>query len=136
MPRMLQALLIAGATALVPACHDVPTEPSGPLDRELVLKRGESARVDEASLTLRFDTVTGDSRCPGDAICIQGGDAVVQVSVLPFSGQPARYDLHTATPASANHGSVTLTLEELSPYPFSSRPFDPSEYRARLRLTR
>jgi hypothetical protein len=134
--RSIQALVATAATAAAPACSGAPTSPSNPFDREVVLAPGQSARVDEARLMLRFDEVANDSRCPGDAICILGGDAVVQVSVLPFAGQIARYDLHTASPASATHGEVTLTLQELSPYPFSSLPFDPSEYRARIRLAR
>jgi hypothetical protein len=132
----LQCLALAAVALLVPACADPPAAPSGPLDTQITLARGQSARVDEAGFTLRFDTVSGDSRCPLDALCIQGGDAIVKVSVMPYRGRTTQYDLHTATPASATHGSVTLTLEELSPYPFSSRPFDPSEYRARIRLTR
>jgi hypothetical protein len=133
---ILQALAVAAAALLAPACSEAPNEPSGPLDKLVTLGRGQSARIDEARLTLRFDTVSGDSRCPADALCITGGDAIVKVSVLPYEGRAAQYDLHTATPASATHDSVTLTLEELSPYPFSSRPFDPSEYRASIRLTR
>lgn len=133
---ILQIVALAAVAFLTPACDDPPSAPSGPLDTQVTLARGQSERVGDAGFTLRFDTVSGDSRCPGDALCITGGDAIVRVSVMPFDGRTAQYDLHTATPASATHGSVTLTLEELSPYPFSSRPFDPSEYRARIRLTR
>ena len=38
--------------------------------------------------------------------------------------------------APIRHREYKVELLELSPYPFSSRPFDPSEYRARLRITR
>jgi hypothetical protein len=81
--------------------------------------------------------VTGDSRCPADAICIQGGDAVVHVRVYDERGT-ASYELHTgdSSQATAAHRDVRIALVELQPYPFSSRPFSPSDYRATLEVRR
>jgi len=92
--------------------------------------------VTEADITLRFDGVSGDSRCPGDAICIQGGDALVQIAVLPRRGTARSYDLHTGDMRPVAHEDLTIALVELSPYPFSSRPIQPSDYRATLRVSR
>ena len=58
---ILQALAVAAAALLAPACSEAPNAPSGPLDKQVTLGRGQSARIDEARLTLRFDTVSGDS---------------------------------------------------------------------------
>jgi hypothetical protein len=80
--------------------------------------------------------VTGDSRCPGDALCILGGDAAVLVAVLDGSSVSA-YELHTGSLEPVRHGELTLSLEELQPYPFSSLPaIRPADYRATLRATR
>jgi hypothetical protein len=77
-----------------------------------VLAPGETGEVGTTGPRLRFQGVTGDSRCPAGALCIQGGDAIVRIDVLQKSGG-------------------------LSPYPFSSLPpIAPGDYRATLRVTR
>ena len=56
-----------------------PVGPTVPLNERFTLSPGEVAVIDDADVRLQFVRVTGDSRCPADAICIQGGDALVQV---------------------------------------------------------
>jgi hypothetical protein len=120
----------------VTACGDTPSSPS-PIAQEVVLAPGQSADIQNAGISLRFDGVSGDSRCPGDAICIQGGDALVKVSVLASQGRASEYVLHTGDMRPANHQDLTIALLELSPYPFSSLgPIAPKDYRAKLKVTR
>jgi hypothetical protein len=88
-----------------------------------------------AGIRVRFVGVFGDSRCPADAFCIQGGDAVVRIDVLGVSGASSTYDLHTGDMQPIRHGELTIALENLSPYPFSSRQIAPGEYRATLRVS-
>ena len=78
----------------------------------------------------------GDSRCPADAICIQGGDALVRIDVQSAAAGQGTYDLHTATMQPVRHGELTIALVNLSPYPFSSRPILPDDYRATFKITR
>jgi hypothetical protein len=85
---------------------------------------------------LRFEGVTGDSRCPIDAICIQGGDASVQLTVVPDSGAGRAYVLHTGDMRPVSHNELTIALVDLTPYPFSTRPVAPQEYRATVRVSR
>lgn len=110
-----------------------PVSP-GPLDHQLVLAPGQTVRVDSA-LRLRFVAVVGDSRCPGDALCITGGDAIVRIDITA-AGLSAERDLHTGDMQPVTHQGVRVELVSLDPYPFASRPFDPSEYRATLRVVR
>jgi len=131
---MMLHLLIAIAVAVCAACS--PSGPTARLDENFVLAPGESARVAGADVSIRFVGVQGDSRCPADAICIQGGDALVRVEVLPSTGGARTYDLHTATNQPVRHGDVLIALVELAPYPFASRPTQPGDYRATLRVTR
>ena len=118
------------------ACSDSPAAPSGPVDEQVTLAPGQTTAVSNTSFQLRFVGVSGDSRCPADALCIQGGDAIVQIDVLPAAGSNTRYELHTGNNQPARHGSYVISLVELSPYPFSSRPISPDDYRAKLRITR
>jgi hypothetical protein len=117
----------------------IACSPSGPtvrLDQNFVLAPGETAKVTSADVRVRFVGVQGDSRCPADAICIQGGDAIVRVEVLASTGGASTYDLHTAKSEPVRHGEVSIALVELTPYPFASRPTQPGDYRATLRVTR
>jgi hypothetical protein len=117
------------------ACSEKsPVSPS-PVDREVVLAPGQSAAVSEAGITLRFEGVSNDSRCPANAICITGGDAHVKIEVIPAAGSGQPYTLHTGDMRPVAHGDLTIALVELSPYPFGT-PIEAGEYRAKLRVTR
>ena len=126
------ALCLLSATA----CQDSPSQPTVPLNQQFTLAPGEAATVTGASLQVRFVRVTGDSRCPGDAICIQGGDAIVQISVGNRNGS-ADYELHTgdSSRSAVSHAGFRVELVSLEPYPFSSRPFSPDQYRAILKVS-
>src|SRR5262245_20681798 len=50
------------------------------------LKVGESTRIDEVEVTLTFQKVSSDSRCPKDVTCIQAGEAVVVLSIETGAG--------------------------------------------------
>jgi hypothetical protein len=119
------------------ACSEKgPTAPS-PVSRELVLAPGQTVRVSEAGIALRFDGVSGDSRCPADVFCVHGGDALVQIVVLPARGTSQGYALHTGDMRPVSHEDLTIALVELVPYPFSSKPpIQSADYRATLRVTR
>jgi hypothetical protein len=120
----------------VTACSgSTPASPTH-FSRDLVLSPGQTVPVAEAGISLRFDGVSGDSRCPLDAICIQGGDALVKIAVLPSRGSGRDYALHTADLRPVGHDDLTIALLELSPYPFSSRTIAPEDYRATVRITR
>lgn len=135
LPIALRASVPLACILTLVACSDSPTAPS-PVDRRFTLAPGESAQIAEAAVGVRFDGVTNDSRCPGDALCLLGGDALVHVTVLSGSVVTA-HELHTGSMAPVLHGDLTVSLETLEPYPFSSLPpIGPSDYRATLRVTR
>ena len=121
----------------VTACDErSPVGPTVALSQRFPLAPGESAWVHGTALRVQFLRVSGDSRCPADALCIQGGDAIVHVRATESTA--ADYELHTGGPP---HAVVTpsgfrIQLEELQPYPFSSRPIQPGDYRATLIVTR
>jgi hypothetical protein len=130
---MWRLALVSLVTSLS-AC-DSPSAPTVRLNEEFVLQRGEAATIGDTGIRIRFVGVQGDSRCPADVVCIQGGDAIVRIEVTSASGPVATYDLHTGDMRPVVHGSLTIALVQLSPYPFSTRPIQPGEYRATLRVT-
>lgn len=121
----------------VTAC-DSPTGPSVGIDERFTLAVGDTARVASTDVTLTFVDVQGDSRCPADAICIQGGDAVVRVRATGGS-RTETLELHTgdSSKASVQYQGFRVTLSELQPYPFASRPpIGANDYRATLVVSR
>ena len=119
----------------VSACDESLTGPTVPINTEFVLAPGSSAVVDGAALSVRFNRVSGDSRCPADAVCILGGDAIVQITASGAGGT-REYELHTGDMRPVRHGDLTIALVVLAPYPFSARTIQPDEYRATLKVTR
>jgi len=133
-----KSLILAVACLLVAtACDEKsPVGPTIPLDQAFTLAPGEAASIAGTPVTVQFVRVSGDSRCPADAVCIQGGDALVHIRAM--NGAAVDYELHTGdqSRAAVIHQGLRLELVQLQPYPFSSRTIQPEEYRATLRASR
>ena len=122
------------ALGTIGGCDESP--PTGPsLNEEFTLAPGEITTIADAGVRIRFDQVEGDSRCPADAVCVQGGDALVRIAVVERSTERP-YELHTGNMEPVTHDGLTIALVQLQPYPFSSRTIEPGDYRATLRVTR
>lgn len=95
---------------------------------------GQVVRL-ESELMITFDSVTADSRCPIDAICVSAGDATVHLTLEQGASRGER-DLHTSLLAasSATFLAYSVRLLELQPYPRSSSPTRQSDYVATLRV--
>jgi len=129
----MRYLLLGLCLLSVTACEGSPTGPTITLNTEFTLAPRQAMGIDGTSLTVRFNNVSGDSRCPADAICIQGGSAAVGITVL--SDRSTRdYELHTGDMRPVQHDGLTVALVQLAPYPFSSRTIQPDEYRATLKV--
>jgi hypothetical protein len=132
--QVMRAFLVLLALAAV-SCGDSITGPTVPLNRQFELAPGQSAVIEDAEVSIRFNGVSGDSRCPADAFCILGGDAIVRVTAL--SRQSSRdYELHTGDMRPVQQDGLTIALVQLQPYPFSARTIAPGDYRATLQVTR
>jgi hypothetical protein len=121
----------------VTACDENLVGPTVGANERFTLAPGEAATVRDVDLSVQFVTVSGDSRCPADAICIQGGDALVHIRVID-GGSSSPYELHTgdSSRATVTHKQARISLLELQPYPFSSRTIAPGDYRATLSVSR
>jgi hypothetical protein len=132
--RVMRYFLVVLALGVV-GCDDSITGPTVPLNSDFELAPGQSAVVEDVSVSVRFNRVSGDSRCPADAVCILGGDALVHITAL--SRQSSRdYELHTGDMRPVQHDGVTIALVQLQPYPFSSQTIQPGDYRATLKVSR
>jgi len=136
----MRSFLMVLCLVAVTACDEGnPVGPTVGVNERFTLAPSELATVGDVGLVVQFVTVSGDSRCPADAICITGGDALVQIRVLNESGgNAASYELHTGdtSRATVTHNQARISLVELQPYPFSSKTIAPGEYRATLIVSR
>ena len=133
MRRLVWIVCLLGVTG----CDGSPDGPTVALDERFTLSVGATARVDPAQLRLEFVDVSGDSRCPADALCIWGGDAVVQLRATAGTAGTT-LELHTgdAAKAFAVFQGLRVELKELQPYPFSSRTIAKGDYKATLTVSR
>ncbi len=131
----MRACLFVCALAAGIACDESVTGPTTPLNQEFTLNPGQAAVIEGTGVSVRFDRVSNDSRCPADAVCVLGGDAIVNISLVS-SGSTRAYELHTGNMQPVRHNDLTIHLVQLAPYPFSARTIPPQDYRATLRVTR
>ena len=133
MRKLSTFLFTALIAAAMAACSSSPTAPTGPTP--VTLAPGQSTQV--GSLAVKFIGVTIDTRCPADAMCIQMGDAFVALETAMLGGRRA-FELQLLNPThrSTTHGSYSIELTEVNPYPFSNRPIAPADYRVTLRVAR
>ena len=130
--RAFVLILLAG---LMASCGSTSVQPSTPIDATLTIPIGQTVTIDGASLGVRFESVTEDSRCPINAMCITAGQAVVKVSVVSAHTNGSA-ELRN-TPASAKTaavGDVRLEFTQLEPYPELGQP--KADYRLTVRVTR
>ena len=132
MNAVRRALLLL--TIAIAGCASTSVAPTGPFNKEVTVAQGKTASVVDG-VSLKFVAVSGDSRCPADAVCIQGGDAIVKLEVT--SGNDAReVELHTGNMQPVTSGNLTIELVQLTPYPFSGKTIQQEDYRATLKVSR
>lgn len=123
-------LLLAGACASNPAVAP---------DTEFRIRHGESVRIAPGDVTVRFDAVTSDSRCPRGVNCVWQGDATVALTVSDESGSESIV-LHTSggpdRPTEAVARGFRFALVGLEPQPEAGGSIPSGEYVAVLRATR
>jgi hypothetical protein len=131
-------LIGLAATAALAAC--AAPRPAAPrqaaetvaADAPFTLAVGGRARLDSPDVTIEFQAVESDSRCPRDVTCVWAGDAVAVVEVAA-GAERETVRLHTnLEPRRAGALGVELELAELSPYPVSTGKIEAAQYRARL----
>jgi hypothetical protein len=125
--RTYAGLVMAAFAALGVAC-DSPTRPTvADVGEPFSLKVGRSAEVGDI-VTVKFERVVSDSRCPLDALCITAGSALIELQVS-IGGDQATLGLTTDAPGwNVVHGGFLFRLVELQPYPRASMPTPARDY--------
>lgn len=104
------------------------TAAGAPAGTIIELRPGEAKTID--GLTVGFDAVVSDGRCPIGLLCFWEGDAACTLWAQAGDSDRADLRLHTSAyfDRSATYAGRTITLQSLNPYPVYERPTDPGDY--------
>ena len=130
--RYLSTIVFSTILAASLAACSSPTAPTDPT--VVTMAPGQSTSV--GALSVKFLGVTIDTRCPANALCIQAGDAYVALEASTLLGaRDFELQLLNPTKKGTTHGSYSIELQEVSPYPFGE-PIKPADYRVKLRIAK
>jgi len=123
------------STPTTPVPDREPTNEGEARDR-LEIPLGRSVHLDTAHLTIQFESVPEDSRCPLDVVCAWAGNGAVRLNLVSGAGSSTPSTLNTTLePQSVVSQGVSIRLLELKPYPVHPGPHDPAAYIAVLQVT-
>lgn len=126
-----------------PACAGAPPTDPGPVGaiasqakvqtvfgQAFQLRNTETAAFGSDGLTLRFDRVTTDARCPVGHPCESEGDAVVEVTLHESPRDAATFELHTDPnlKTEATYLRYRVKLVRLDPRPIGEQPVPLPQY--------
>ncbi len=135
-----RSLLLVPVLFLASGCcwwHDHDVVGPSHLGARVTLRPGETVEIDHHDyVAVRFNHVVEDSRCPANAICVQPGRAVVELTVF------TEHDTDTlvlSTEAGQRAGmteDVLVELVSVDPYPAVAHAIPASDYRVTVNVTR
>ena len=131
------AAVILASCATPPAAATGASSPEIQVDRvsQFELHVGETARVRDEGVAIRFVGVGEDSRCPSDVKCVWAGNAALRFSLVSAEGRETEQKLNTTLePRSVTTPSYRLTLVSLNPVPLSTSKIAASGYVVRLKV--
>ena len=74
---------------------------------------GETVNIAGERLTITFQDVLQDSRCPVGVQCIVAGDAIIAVTLAKTGSSSATLSLNTESPVTAQYLNYTVELVDL-----------------------
>lgn len=136
------ALAIAGAfystSCDKPVC-DCPAFPNGDTVTVSINEKVNVYNCCDDRFSITFNNVKEDSRCPEGFNClvmnpVWAGTAKISVKINGL--QNAELKIINPTVINSGGHTYTLLLTELTPYPKSGLPTDPSTYKAKVVVNR
>ncbi len=105
------------------------------------LKKCADGKISRDKLSLCFDSVINDSRCPANAVCVWQGTAVAKFS-LTKNDKSTSFELATIKMSPNYHKDTAIMgykieFVNLSPYPGTvPTPFPADQIKAELKITK
>jgi hypothetical protein len=119
------------------------------LNNEFTLATGQSVSVKKTDLTVTFNAVLSDERCPREIECAASGPVTVSLSVQQDGDVPATISLQTFTDQEGRTpggsfegiedrveiGDYLIQVVGILPYPQNLSGIKPSDYQATFMVT-
>jgi hypothetical protein len=107
------------------------------LGQEFELKINQEAMIEGEALTVAFESVLEDSRCPEGVDCIWSGNAKIRLRSGKQKLTPEAIELNTNVGSkSSSYLNYDISLVALKPRPKADKPLQPNEYRVTLIVTK
>ena len=137
--------MIAGLTVVIAAiaifpstgCSNNQVAVTIGLGEEFTIGVGDSAQIAGEDMTITFNEVIGDSRCPQNVTCVWEGVASSKITIT-YRGENHSTVLNQpglTEKATDTFIDYTLTYS-LNPYPREGKEISPNEYRLTLTITK
>jgi hypothetical protein len=137
MPLMISAIfsfLFIFATA--PAEHATVTK-GATLGQEFEVRLGRQVSIEHEGLTVAFNSLVEDSRCPQGVTCVWAGNGKVLLRLSKTGKRPALMRLNTnLDPKQDAYRGYDVKLVDLRPYPKKDVSIKKRDYVATLIVTR
>lgn len=132
--KMVKTIILLSLSILLIECSDSSTNYNEvELDKEFNIKVGDSAIISQQGIIIKFKTVSEDSRCPIEALCIWPGNATVILELKNSNGDTLTSNLNTSIePKEVNFSNLITVLKGLTPYPQLDGTINSSDYIAKL----
>jgi len=126
---------IACAALLAAGCGSNPAEPEIPFPVTMTIQAGTAVTTN--GLFVKFTEVSNDFRCPINALCVDAGDAHLEFDFsIDGRFEHKRLQVFNSNLRFATFEGYTIEVKELTPGRDMSRPMEPSDYRAKLVISR
>lgn len=135
MRKIAVALMFVSASCMTPSqpgsTSSVSPSIQVPPGRQFQLGVGQEARIQGTPITVRFQKVDEDSRCPIDVNCVWAGNAVARIWLSAGEGATGESRLNTTLePKSTSFNGYNIRLVDLKPVPKSGSKIPASSYLA------
>jgi len=124
MRRVLLSIAIFLGLASV-ACAQVDSADA--MNNTVKIAYGQSVTVPGSDLTLIFEELDSDSRCPEGVQCIRAGDVSVKIRAIAAGQSCSTYTLKLPGREHAHYQGYDIELLEVSPKPTKAQPQPPAE---------
>jgi hypothetical protein len=130
-PKYMSCLILL--LVLCTGCVRIEVIAKASLGQEVSLRIGQTAQIQNEPLSIRFNGIAGDSRCPRGVTCIWAGEVKCDV-VVTLKGESSNI---TLTQSGADQSSKTTyndyrLIYSVEPYPEAGKQISTAEYRLNL----
>ena len=110
------------------------------LNESFTLDQAASACLKDGDLSIRFDSVPSDSRCPVGVQCIWAGRADVALTLSQGAATEqvvlASGDMSQGGAGEAAFNGYTVKLQEVAPPKTEGKPIEQKDYKVKLVVSR